>query len=294
MKKTLYAACFSLAIYSCSTKKTEETKTTTADSIPAPVAVTPTLTKSWETDSVLTTVESALYDKNANVIYTSNINGDPLKKDKNGFISKISPDGKVLQLKWISGLNAPKGSTIMNGKLYVTDIDELVEINMADSSIAKKYKVPGAIFLNDAANDGKNVYFSDMKTGKVHMLKDGKVSTFATGKDGANGLAVNAKGELFLLDGKGFRKFGLNDTTSTFINEVVKGGDGLVIIDDSTYIVSRWQGEIYLIQNGKETLLLDTKAQSSNTADIDYIADQKLVLVPTFMKNKVVGYKLDY
>jgi sugar lactone lactonase YvrE len=195
---------------------------------------------------------------------------------------------------WVSGLNAPKGSTIMNGKFYVTDIDQLVEINIADSSITKKYPVPGAVFLNDAANDGKNVYFSDTKTGKIHVLKDGKVSTLVTGKAGVNGLAVNSQGELFLLDGQGLRKFGVSDTTSTFINQVVTGGDGLVIIDDSTYIASRWQGEIYLIRNGKETLLLDTKAQGSNTADIDYIADQNLVLVPTFMKNKVVAYKLSY
>jgi hypothetical protein len=293
MKKIFYTACLSLAIYSCSTKKSEQTVTTPVDTI-APTAVTPTLTKQWETDSVLTTVESTLYDKNANIIYTSNIDGDPSKKDKNGFISKISTDGKVIQLKWVSGLNAPKGSTIMNGKFYVTDIDQLVEINIADSSITKRYPVPGAAFLNDAANDGKNVYFSDSKTGKIHILKDGKVSTYATGKAGANGLAVNNKGELFLLDGQGLRKFGLTDTTSTFINQVVTGGDGLVIIDDSTYIASRWQGEIYLIKNGKETLLLDTKAEKSNTADIDYIVDQKLVLVPTFMKNKVVAYMLEY
>jgi hypothetical protein len=293
MKKILYAACFSVAIYSCTSKKTEENKTVAADTT-VKTAPAPTLTKQWETDSIFTTVESVLYDKSANIIYASDIDGDPSKKDKNGFISKLSPDGKVIQLKWISGLNAPKGSTIMNGKFYVTDIDQLVEINIADSSVTKKYPVPGAIFLNDAANDGKNVYFSDTKTGKVHVLKDGKVSTFATGKEGANGLAVNNRGELFLLDSKGLRKFGMSDTTSTFINQVVTGGDGLVIIDDSTYIASRWQGEIYLIRNGKETLLLDTKAQGSNTADIDYIADQKLLLVPTFMKNKVVAYKLEY
>ncbi len=68
----------------------------------------------------------------------------------------------------------------------------------------------------------------------------------------------------------------------------------MVIIDDSTYIASRWQGEIYLIRNGKEHLLLDTKAEKSNTADIDYIEEQNLVLVPTFMKNRVAAYKLDY
>jgi sugar lactone lactonase YvrE len=86
----------------------------------------------------------------------------------------------------------------------------------------------------------------------------------------------------------------MEEKTTQTVNDVVTGGDGLVIIDDSTYIASRWQGEIYLVKNGTEHLLLDTKGEESNTADIDYIPEENLVLVPTFLKNKVVAYKLDY
>src|SRR5690606_42090847 len=82
--------------------------------------------------------------------------------------------------------------------------------------------------------------------------------------------------------------------TTVPINEVVSGGDGLVIIDDNTYIASRCKGETYLIKDGKEYLLLDTTGEGSNTADIDYIADENLVLVPTFQKNRVAAYTLEY
>jgi hypothetical protein len=265
--------------------------TTAAASAASP---TPTLQKAWETDTVLTTVESTLFDPAAGVIYTSNIEGHHSKKDKKGSITKMKPDGSITQLKWVTGLNAPKGMALLNGKLFVTDIDELVEINVSGGKIAKRYPVPGAKFLNDAATDGLNVYFSDSETGKVHRLAEGKVSTFAEGFAGINGLGFDDKDQLFILDGKGLRKYNPADKASQFVNEVVTGGDGLVIIDDSTYIASRWQGEIYLVKNGKEHLLLDTKADSSNTADIDYIPAEKLVLVPTFLKNKVVAYKLDY
>ncbi len=78
------------------------------------------------------------------------------------------------------------------------------------------------------------------------------------------------------------------------INQEVTGGDGLIIIDDSTFLASRWQGEIYLIQNGIATLLLDTKAEDSNTADISFIPSENIVLVPTFFKNKVAAYRLSY
>lgn len=294
MKKIIVMALLPLAFYSCSNKSEQRNETDTTATDPVAEETTPTLTKVWETDTVLTTAESTLYDENNDIIYVSNIKGEAAGKDGEGFISKMSPDGTIVQLKWVTGLDAPKGMAILEDKLYVTDVDALVEINIADSSIANRYPVEGAVFLNDAAADGENVYFSDSRTGKVHMLKDGEVTTVAEGRENINGLAFNDEGQLFILDGAGFLRYDKENKTAEAINEVVTGGDGLVIIDDSTYIASRWQGEIYLIKNGKEHLLLDTKSEESNTADIDYIAEENLVLVPTFLKNKVVAYKLEY
>ncbi|RDV15052.1 ATP-binding protein [Pontibacter diazotrophicus] len=242
----------------------------------------------------MTTAESTLYDEENNIIYVSNIQGNHSEKDGEGFISILRPDGSVSQMNWVTGLNAPKGMAIMDGKLYVTDIDELVEINIADSTVTNRYPVQGAAFLNDAATDGEKVYFTDSETGKVHVLENGSVNTVAEGMEGINGLAFNDAGEMFVLDGKGLRKYNMQDKTAEPVNETVTGGDGLVIIDDSTYIASRWQGEVYLIRNGNEQLLLDTKGEESNTADIDYIEEEQLVLVPTFLKNRVAAYKLDY
>lgn len=295
MKKFIGLALLPLAFYSCSNQsdKKNESQSTSTDTL-ATESSAPKLTKAWETDTVLTTAESTLYDKSSNTIYVSNINGHHSEKDGNGFISIMSPDGKITELNWATGLDAPKGLALLNDKLYVTDIDQLVEINISDRKIAKKYPVEGAAFLNDAATDGKNVYFTDSQTGKVHVLEDGKINTVTEGMEGINGLSFNDDGQLFILDGKGLRKYSKENKSAEPVNEVVTGGDGLVIIDDNTYIASRWQGEIYLIKDGKEHLLLDTKSEESNTADIDYIAEENLVLVPTFMKNKVVAYKLDY
>src|SRR4051794_35656899 len=253
-----------------------------------------TLQKAWETDTVFTTVESTLYDPTNNIIYTSNIEGDPSKKDGKGSIGKLKPDGTVLNARWATGLNAPKGMALLNGKLYVADVDELIEINQNDGKINKRYPVSGAGFLNDVATDGRKIYVSDTKTGRVHVLDNGNVRTVTEDRDGANGLACDINGQLYILDNKGLSKYAIDNKQNQFINQAVTGGDGLVILDDSTYLASRWQGEIYLIKGGKEQLLLDTKADSSNTADIGYIPAEKLVLVPTFYKNKVVAYKLSY
>jgi hypothetical protein len=50
------------------------------------------------------TPESILHDAVGDVYLVSNINGTPSAKDNNGFISRVSPDGKVQTLKWIEGV----------------------------------------------------------------------------------------------------------------------------------------------------------------------------------------------
>jgi len=43
---------------------------------------------------------------------------------------------------------------------------------------------------------------------------------------------------------------------------------------------------------GEKKLLLDTRAQKINAADIGYDKKKKVVYVPTFYKNNVVAYQL--
>ena len=276
----------------CGSPDSEET--TMEENATDTASKTPTLTMLWETPDSLFTNESVLFDAGTGTIYVSNIEGqDPNGKDGKGSIGTISKDGKIVNAEWVSGLNAPKGMGITNGKLYVTDIDELVEIDIASAKVSKKYKVDSAIFLNDLAIQNNKVYFSDSRTGKVHLFDAGTVSTFSNGNEGINGLEVAADGTLYGLDGSGLKKWNA-DGTSSIINSQVTGGDGLVILKDGNFIASRWQGEIWFVSDTSQTLMLDTKAAESNTADIGFIPNENMVLVPTFFKNKVVAYKLDY
>jgi hypothetical protein len=44
--------------------------------------------------------------------------------------------------------------------------------------------------------------------------------------------------------------------------------------------------------NGEKSSLLNTKDQGKNTADIWFIQEENLLLVPTFFDNRVVAYRL--
>lgn len=288
IKLSLAGFAASLILVSCAPPKTEEVVEEVVE------VNTPTLTLLWETADSLMTNESVLFDEATGTIYVANIEGqDPAEKDGKGSIAIISKDGKIINPAWISGLNAPKGMAISNGKFYVTDIDELVEIDIATSKILKKWKVDGAQFLNDAASHDGTIYFTDMATGKVHSFLDGTIATVSEGSKSINGIAVGSDGTIFGLDESGLKKWN-TDGTATVLNANVSGGDGLVILGDGNFVASKWPGEIWFANDSTQTLMLDTKAAESNTADIGYNAAEKIIYVPTFFKNKVAAYKLDY
>jgi len=290
LSKITFLALTLGCLYSCSPQKTEEV---TEEISVVEDAKTPSLTLVGETEESLITNESVLYDAETGTIYVSNIEGTPTEKDGKGSISIIDKEGNVITQDFVTGLDAPKGMGITNGNLYVTDIEELVEIDIASASIKNRYPVEGADFLNDVdTHDGK-VYFTDMNTGKVHMLDGGEVSTISEGHESINGIAVADDGTIYGLDASGLIKWNADGTTS-IVNSEVTGGDGLVILGDGNFIASRWMGEIWFVTEGGQTLMLDTKAEESNTADIGFIPEENLVLVPTFFKNKVAMYQIDY
>ena len=119
------------------------------------------------------TPESVVYAPKQDTLFVSNIDGKPDQKDQKGFISKISlSNGSITELNWLTGLDAPKGMAIYNNsKLYVSDITDLVEIEIDNGKITNRYNAPGSKFLNDVAVDNQgNIYVSDTDTNSIYIL----------------------------------------------------------------------------------------------------------------------------
>jgi len=281
--------------FSCQQKK-QETTETAADSVATPPPPPVTLKLKWETDSSLTTNESVLYDKDKDVLYVANINGAPDGKDGNGFISKVSLDGKVAVLKWAKGMDAPKGLGLANGKLYAADIDRVHEIDPASGKITKTYKIKGAKFLNDITTDAAGkVYVSDTGAGVISVIEKGKVSTLLDNlQGGPNGLLAEGNQLLMLsFEGKTLSSIDLGTKQITVKAEGIDNADGIEAVGDGGYLVSSWNGMVhYISPYWKKTLVLDTRADSVSAADIEYIQEKNLLLIPTFFKNKVAAYDL--
>lgn len=256
--------------------------------------------EAWATDTIMQTPESVLYDKAHDMIYVANIGAyDPENADGDGFISQLSPDGTVKELKWVTGLNDPKGMGLHDNTLYVADLNEIAAIDVTSGKITNTYPVEGAIFLNDitVSSNGK-VYITDSNADHIYLLENGQVSTWMDDStlQGPNGLLIEDGRLLLASAGGGFlAPINLdNKSVEDHWIDDIPSADGIIKTADGDYIVSTWQGEVHYVdpKNNRSQKLLDTKDQEINSADIGYIESQEMLLVPTFNDNRVVAYKV--
>ncbi len=252
------------------------------------------LVKLWETEAALKVPESVRYDVAQKVLYASNIDGQAWEKDGKGSIGKVGLDGKIIASEWVTGLNAPKGMDIYAGRLYVADIDVVVVIDIKKGKIIQKTAIAGAQGLNDLSIDKKGtIYVSDSRTKKIHRIEKDKITTVAENLKGPNGVLIVGS-DLYLTDAGVLYKQEKSGTLTKIADGMEGGTDGIEPIGNGDFLVSCWSGTLwYVFSDGRKELLLDTREQKYNAADIGYDPANRIVYVPTFMKNSVAAYRLE-
>lgn len=254
--------------------------------------------------------ESVLYDSVADTYLVSNINGSPFAKDDNGFISRLSPDGRIVTLKWIDGatsdvtLNGPKGMGIKADTLFVADIDEVRLFDRRTGAPLGSVAIPGATFLNDVCvgPDG-TVYITDsgLKPAGAAMSASGTDALWklgprhrpvavARGSDlgRPNGIIADATGVFMVTLGSGqvfhFDKAG----TRTELAKPPQGSlDGLIELKDGTLLLSSWDAKaVYRLAPGAQqyTVVVDSVV---SPADFGYDPTRNRLLIPLLTLNRV-------
>jgi acetyl esterase/lipase len=242
------------------------------------------------------TPESVLYDPEADVYLVANIKGDPSEKDNNGFISRISPDGDVIALKWIDGaaenkppftLNAPKGMALSGDRLFVADIDMVRVFNRETGTWLGEIPVEGARFLNDvAAAEEGTVYVTDSRTGIIHLINlDWTVEQIARLED-PNGIQVLDETILVIGGSNQIFRLGEDGTLIPEYKTPAGGLDGLVLLDDGRVLVSSWTASaVYQINTDRQASELFSDVNAP--ADIGFDTKRNLVLIPYFEDNRM-------
>jgi hypothetical protein len=253
----------------------------------------PSLTKLWETDTVVAVPESVLPDPANNILYVSLVDGAPWDADGKGGVGRLSPDGKQYNGSWITGLNAPKGMGRFGSRLYVADISDVVVIDIPKGKVIKKIPVPGESGLNDITVDNNGVvYVSDSKSGKVYRIANDVPTLFMDNLDGANGLKASGK-NLYILARK---QVLLADPQKNLkvICDLPNGGDGIEEVGNGDLIVSEWIGNVfYVYADGRKVQMLDRKPEKKNTADIWYDQKTKTLYVPGFFGKTITAYRVN-
>lgn len=251
------------------------------------------LEKLWESDTAFKVPESVLYDGKNKVLYVANIDGQPDGKDGKGSIGKLGLDGKIIEVDWVSGLNAPKGMALVKNMLWVSDLDQVVVIDITKGEIVKRIPIEGSKFLNDVTADPSgNIYVSDSRDKKIYLIRKDQPSLYMEGLAGPNGL-LHHQGRLLVLDNGTMNEVKADKTLNKIAEGMAGGTDGIEHVEKKEYLVSCWSGTVYYVYpDGRKEELLNTTADKINSADIGYDAKNRIVYVPTFWKNNVVAYLL--
>jgi sugar lactone lactonase YvrE len=305
------AACTSDRRESAAGAAGTDTAAPTNAAAPAHQAAAAVFKKDGETRD-LKHPESALYDSDLDVWFISNINGDPLAKDNNGFISRLTPDGTVDSLKFISGgvkgvtLNGPKGLAIVGDTLWVADIDAVRGFNKRTGAPVATVNLAGkAKFLNDIAVGPDGIYITDSGFGpgangqfthpgpdRVYRVGPGHKATVALQSDSLaapNGITwIASRGRFVIVPfgGKSIEEWAPGEKAPKTIATGPGMQDGVEPLADGRLLVTSWADSSLFVLDDSGHAVTVAKPEGS-PADIGIDRKHNRIAVPLLMQDKV-------
>jgi len=240
--------------------------------------------------------ESLSYDAERDLYVAINAGMPQDVVPNDGYVSLINPDGTVNTLKWIGvtrnglTLNHPLGSDIINGRLYVVDVNTIRWFDMTTGEPRGSVAVPEATRFNDleVAPDG-TIYATqtgdqNSDTWKVFKVTpQGQASVFVSGAPlrQPNGIGLDAQGNVVVVN------IGSNDVhTFSPLGQLIAteqavdaGNDGLVVLPDGTkYVSSVRQGTVSRIRPGQKAEIVASGIPSA--ASMTYDSKRNRLVIP--------------
>lgn len=251
------------------------------------------------------TPESVAVDPATGLAYVSNINADPegyWQDTGQGFISRITPEGRLDQLKWVEStpefvLHQPKGMAVTGKQLFVADNTRVVSYTLDDAKPAAVYAIPGAERLNDVAAYRGQIYVSDTATGRIHRLDLSGKEQHATVAviEGVNGITLH-EGVMYAVSWTLHEVYrvaldGAQKPKPLRLSKHFTNLDGIHILPDGMFIVSDFTGGkvVSISPKGRK---VRTLCALSTPADIGVDTARGLLYVPQLASHTVVAYDL--
>jgi sugar lactone lactonase YvrE len=258
----------------------------------------PGVVKLWETAAEFKVPESVAWDPKREVYYVSNYDGyNPSRGEGLQSISRLSAAGETVDPDWVTGLRNPTGLQVQGDRLWVVERTGLAVIEIESGSIVERHEL-GAGFANDVALDREGrVYVSDVRGGVVYRVAGGDVEEWLTGNQVREPNGLHVMGDELIIGVNGDHCVKAANLETGELRTVANLGPGIIdgIGDDGdgNIVVSHWEGRIYRVSpEGTVTKIVDTSVPVSMTADITVVPETDTLIVPTFLGNTVVAYRL--
>jgi hypothetical protein len=260
--------------------------------------------------------ESCAVDPATGNVYVSNMEVDRTEEDLakrywsddgKAFISKLGPDGKILELKWHDSaladqLHSPKGMMIHDGTLYINDNSRVVQVELADETGTPVVNtLEDAKTLNDICYDGESFWVSD--TTRAKILKTSLKSEGVTTIDAPtmiNGLTWDGDmlygvcfdtGEVYRIDPTGEKA-----PEPLGVADEIQGADGIEALEDHTLLVTDFAGAALRHVDPKTkvvtTLWKMEPSDTASVADPGFNRKTGMLYIPSVLGDTVTVLKL--
>jgi len=247
--------------------------------------------------------ESVRYDPELDLFFVSNFNGEAAG-DANGFVSKVSADGEILELRFMEGserwpLHGGRGMYIDSrglwlvdaGGVHLFDRDTGEQLDFVDFSEFE----PG--FPNDVVvtADG-SLYVTDTGKARVYRVSSGKVSVAVETTMGPNGITINpANGQLLMVPWTGpleIVAWDIEANSLTSIGYLDGGGnyDGVEVWKGSIITTSQEDTSLHIMVDGVDRRAIELPG---NPADIGIDTKRNRVAIPYVGLDRVDIISLD-
>ncbi|WP_320170569.1 hypothetical protein [Maridesulfovibrio sp.] len=249
--------------------------------------------------------------------YVSNVGEKlaPTERDGDGFISKLTGDGRIDRLRFAEGLNAPKGMAVLGDVLYVADIERIRGFELKDGHEVFNLDLSGAgtSFLNDITVFSENeLLVTATDIGAVILVRVGAAPSYQRLESnidlaGINGITFDQSGGNVY-----FVTFGTDNKPTGFVGSGrISGGkfigrkicskegyyDGIAV-HNGKVLASDW------VEFKKSGLLIQVDPESGSYSNVDlpekiggpadFYLDEKgeRLWIPMMLENKVLIYGL--
>ena len=249
--------------------------------------------------------QSMIADQGA-IYFIANANGDPGTRENAGFISKVTHEGKVLDLHFIQGghksvtLNSPKEMAIVGQTLYVADLDTVrgFDKDTGESLQTISFTQWHSQSLIGLASDSQGgLYVSDADSNTIYHIDtnhDHTVTVFAqhSGLSHPHGLAIHPKnGHVAGVgweDGKIFEIDGTGRIQELYTNSFFTGGfynlDGIDFDKYGTmYVSDLTAGKVWRIRPNHKKEVIAEFLLSPSGIGIDRV--NHIIMVPYLYAN---------